>query len=88
MHDCCIRVTVLLECFEKFELNKPSNKPHNRTGAGRGSGVNHAINTKWLGIDYWCYKFLLCKRRVPSYSIIIVIEKGCGHCASTFKTNE
>ena len=27
MHDCCIRVTALLECFEWTW-----NKPHNRTG--------------------------------------------------------
>ena len=30
MHNCCIRVTALLECF-----NWTSNKPYNRTGALR-----------------------------------------------------
>jgi len=56
MHDCCVRVTALLECFE-WTLNKP----HNRTG----HGFNLAINAKRLGVDFWCYKCVKFKGRVP-----------------------
>ena len=51
MHDCCIIVTALLGCLEWI-----LNKPHNKTG---DMASNHAINTKWLWVNFWCYKLLL-----------------------------
>ena len=56
MHDCYIRVTALLDCFEWTGINYTT---------GRGRGINYAINAKQLGVDFWCYKFLIFKRHVP-----------------------
>ena len=67
MLDCCTRVTTLLECF-KWTWN-------NHT-TGQGGGINQAINTKWLKVDFWFNKFLIFKGRVPLHSIIIGIERG------------
>ena len=39
MHDCCIRVTALLECFKWIW-----NKLHNRMGGETGRSINHAIS--------------------------------------------
>ena len=50
MHDCYIRVTALLDCFEWTGINYTT---------GRGRGINYAINAKQLGVDFWCYKYLL-----------------------------
>ena len=71
MHDCCIRVTALLEFFKCT-----CNKSHKRTGgvvstmlsmlSGRGSTFG--------AISF--YYDLIFKRSVPSHSIIIGIEMG------------
>ena len=45
MHDYCITVTALLEFFGWTQ--------------DRVHDFNHAINPKWLGVEFWCYKFLL-----------------------------
>ena len=72
MHDCCIRATALLECFE-WTWNKPHN---NRT---RGVVSTMLSKPSGWGSTFGAISFyydLIFKGRVPSHSIIIVIKRG------------
>ena len=75
MHDCCIRVASLLECFEWTLV-----KPDNRTG----SIASTMLSMPHMGVTFGALNFyydLSFKGRVPSQSIIIDIERGRGHRA-------
>ena len=76
MHDCCIRVTVVLEYF-KWTLNKL----HNRTGDMALTMPSIPL----VGVNLWCFQYdLIFKGRAFSYLIIIGMEKWYGHCASSY----
>jgi len=45
MHDCCIRVTALLECFEKFEWTRTT---------GQGEWRQSCYQCQRLMVDFWC----------------------------------
>ena len=77
MYECCIRVNPLLECF-KWTLNKP----HNRTG---GMALTMLSMPSGWGSTYCAIIFYYVSLRElsPLYSIIIGIEKGHGHRASS-----
>ena len=73
MHDCCIRVTALLECFEWTHT----------TGQGEWRQPCYECQAVWGRL-----LVLLLRGVSHLHSIIDVIEKGCGRCASTFKTKK
>ena len=76
MHDCCIRVTALLECF-KCTLNQP----HNRTGGMTSTMLS--MPSGWgstFGVISFYYD-LIFKGRVP---IALDHRKGHGHRTSCY----
>ena len=75
MHDCCIRVTALLECFE-WTLNKPQN----RTGSMASTKLS--MPSGW-GLTFGAISFyyvLSLWGCIPSHSIIIGIEGAWSLC--------
>ena len=80
MHNYCIRVTALLECF-KWALNEP----HNRTMdmASTMLSVPSGWGSNFGAISF--YYDLIFKGHVTlTLDHYIGIEKGCGHCASSY----
>ena len=68
MHDCCIRVTTLLQCF-KWTLNKP----HKRTG-GMASTIGWGLTFGTISIYY----DLICKGCIdtPYAQSLLVSKRG------------
>ena len=77
MHDCCIRVTALLECFEWTWIT------------GQGAWHQPCYQCQALGVGFGAIGFSIFKGRVSLALNHYWYQKGAwSGCASTFKTNE
>ena len=80
MNDCCIRVTALLECFERTM--------YNNTGS---IALQPCHQCQVVGSDFWCYYGLIFKGCVPLTLNHYWYQKGVWSLyfvIVTFKTNE